>query len=440
MNYSSIIISHNIKMNFTDESINHARKLDARDELREFRDEFVIVDPDTIYLDGNSLGRLPSKTIEILKDAVERQWGERLIRSWNEGWIEASARIGAKLANLVGAKPDEVIITDATSVNLFKLAGAALKDQKNRTKIISDELNFPSDLYILQGLIDLIGSGYTIEMVTSGDGIQINQETLANEIDKNTALVVLTHTCFRSAFVHNMAFINQIAHRKGAYVLWDLSHSVGSVPVDLNGTEAELAVGCTYKYLNGGPGSPAFLYVRKDLQKKLIQPLWGWLGSKDPFSFNLDFMPAENISRFQVGTPPIVSLLAIEPGLDLHLQAGMDRLRKKSMMQTEYLLFLFNQWLLPLGFNLGSPRNPEIRGSHVSIRHPEAFRISKAMIEAKKPDIKVIPDFRIPDNLRLGIASIYTSFEDINRAMRRIKEIVERKTYEQYTGERMKVT
>jgi len=383
---------------------------------------------------------LPRKTVETIKHVVENQWGDRLIRSWNEGWIEASVRIGSKIARLVGARPDEVIVADATSINLFKLATAALKNKKDRTKIVSDELNFPSDLYILKGLADLLGAGHTINLVNSDDGIEVEAGAIDQAIDEKTVLVALTHTCFKSAFVHDMARINKMAHKKGAYVLWDLSHSVGAVPVDLNGTDADLAVGCTYKYLNGGPGSPAFLYVRKDLQGDLMQPIWGWLGSKDPFSFGLDYIPAENITRYQVGTPPILSLLAIESGLDLHLQAGMERLREKSVMQTEYLLFLFDQWLTPLGFILGSPGDPEKRGSHVSISHPEAYRINKAMIEATPSDIKVIPDFRTPNHIRLGIAPIYTSFEDIYRAMRRIKEIVEGRIYEKYTSERSKVT
>ncbi len=427
-------------MNFKDTSTTVAKDLDARDELRSFRDEFVIADPNTIYLDGNSLGRLPWKTIEVLKEAVEQQWGDRLIRSWNEGWIDASVRIGAKIAHIIGARLDEVIVADATSVNLFKLVIAALRDKPDREKIVSDELNFPSDLYILQGVIDLMGKRHELKLVPSIDGIEIDPDAIDNATDGNTALIALTHTCFKSGFVHDMTRINKMAHKKGVYVLWDLSHSVGAVPVDLNGTDTDLAVGCTYKYLNGGPGSPAFLYIRKDLQKKLMQPIWGWFGSEEPFAFNLDYEPAYDIIRFQVGSPPILSMLAIEPGLDIILRAGIEKLRKKSVMQGEYLLFLFNQWLAPLGFVPGSPEDPEKRGSHVSIRHPEAYRINHALIEAKPPDTKVIPDFRTPDNIRLGIAPAYTSYKDIHRAMQRIKEIVEGKIYEQYSDEKDKVT
>ncbi len=427
-------------MIFSDTTLAIAKHLDNKDELRQFRDEFVIYDPNTIYLDGNSLGRLPRKTIEILKEAVERQWGDRLIRGWNEGWIEASVRIGAKIAHIIGARPDEVIVADATSVNLFKLVIAALRDKPDRTKIVSDELNFPSDLYILQGVIDLMGKYHKLKLVPSNNGIEIDPDAIDNAADGNTALITLTHTCFKSGFVHDMARINKMAHKKGVYVLWDLSHSVGALPIDLNGTDTDLAVGCTYKYLNGGPGSPAFLYVRKDLQKKLMQPIWGWLGSEEPFTFNLNYEPASDMIRFQVGSPPILSMLAIEPGLDILLRAGIEKLRKKSVVQGEYLLFLFDQWLAPLGFILGSPEDPGKRGSHVSVRHPEAYRINRALIEAKPPDIKVIPDFRTPDNIRLGIAPAYTSYEDIHRAMQRIKEIVENRIYEQYSDEKMKVT
>ncbi len=419
-----------MKYKSTDVSI--ARDMDKSDLLAKFRDAFYIPDPGMIYLDGNSLGRLPKGSIHRINQVVNKEWGEQLIRSWNEGWIEAAARIGGKLAGLIGAQPGEVIVTDATSINLFKLAVAALKQKPDRTGIVSDDLNFPSDLYVLQGIVDLLGNQHEICLAGSGDGIVTEPESIEALLDHNTALLTLTHTCFKSAFVHDMKRLTRSAHERGAMVLWDLSHSVGSVEIDLDGCDAGLAVGCTYKYLNAGPGAPAFLYVRKDLQDKLIQPVWGWLGSDDPFAFKLDYSPAGGIQRFQTGTPPILSLLAIEPGIDLHLEAGMKNLRNKSVQITEYLIYLFDQWLAPLGFELGSPRNPDIRGSHVSIRHPEAYRINRAMIEAESPAVKVIPDFRTPDNLRLGVAPIYTTFEEIFLAIQRIKEIVENKEYEQF--------
>jgi kynureninase len=424
---------------FTTEST-LADDLDAQDELSDFRDEFVITDPREIYLDGNSLGRLPKRLLPYMQEVIEGQWGQRLIRSWNESWFDLPAKLGGKIASLVGAHPEEVVITEATSINLFKLALAAVRARPDRKKIVSDVFNFPSDLYILQGIIDLLGGQHNLQLIPSRDGITIDPQSVFDAIDSDTSLVCLTHVAFKSAYMYDMAEITRAAHHKGALVIWDLSHSAGAVHVDLNGCQADLAVGCTYKYLNGGPGAPAFLYVRRDLQDQLSQPLWGWFASADPFSFGLDFKPAAGLARFQVGTPPVLSMKAIEPAIDLLLQAGMSRLRRKSVMQTEYLIYLADQWLAPLGFSLGSPRQPEIRGSHVSLRHPDGYRIVRAMIESPPPALRVIPDFRSPDNLRLGIAPLYTSFLDIYRAMQRIREIVVDRLYESFPIERLQVT
>jgi kynureninase len=240
--------------------------------------------------------------------------------------------------------------------------------------------------------------------------------------------------------MYDMAQVTELVHRAGGLILWDLSHSVGAVPLDLKGCEVDLAVGCTYKYLNGGPGAPAFLYVRRDLQTQLNQPMWGWFAAEDPFAFELDFTPAPDISRFRVGSNPILSMKAIEPGVDLLLEASMERLRTKSVAQTEYLIYLADQWLAPLGFSLGSPRQAELRGSHVSLRHPEAFRICRALIESPPPAVQVIPDFRTPDNVRLGIAPLYTTYTEIYHALNRMREIVEEKEYEDYSCERLSVT
>jgi len=433
-----------------------ASHLDENDELASFREKFTFSNPDRIYLDGNSLGRLPVETPGYMQDVIEHQWGQRLIQGWNEGWINASRTIGDKIAQLIGAQPGEVIVSDSTSANLFKLAVAAIRSQPGRTKIVSDALNFPSDLYIFQGINDLFGRDYKLDLVPSHDGIHIQAEDVVAAITKQTALVALTHVAFKSAFMYDMQAVTESAHKAGALTLWDLSHSVGAVPLKLNEWGADLAVGCTYKYLNGGPGAPAFLYVRRDLQEKLMQPIWGWFSAHKPFDFTLGFSPAEGISRFLVGTPPILSTLAIEPALDILLEAGMKRLREKSVQQTEYLLHLARKWLLPLGFSIGSPENPKQRGSHVSLRHPEAYRINRAIIELPEmpegfwvnvsqlegppPNLHVIPDFRAPDNLRLGIAPLYTSFCDIHRALDHIRLIVDEKVYLHYSKERLAVT
>jgi len=433
-----------------------ASHLDADDDLASFRNDFVISDPDMIYLDGNSLGRLPITAMAQVQKAIEDQWGERLIRGWNEGWMDTPKNLGDKIALLIGAQPGEVLVTDSTSANLFKLAVAALKARPERAKIVSDALNFPSDLYVFQGIIHLLDKGHKLELIPSHDGIHIQPEDTAAAIDKQTALVSLSHVAFKSAFMYDMQATTLQAHKVGALTLWDISHSVGAVPLKLNEWGVDLAVGCSYKYLNGGPGAPAFLYVRRQLQDKILQPIWGWFAAREPFKFHPDFYPADEISRFQVGTPPMLSMLAIEPGLDIFLKVGMERLRKKSVQQSEYLLHLARKWLLPLGFCIGSPENADQRGSHVSICHPEAYRINRAMIElpampdgfweniselkGAAPTLRVIPDFRAPDNIRLGIAPLYTSFTDIHRAMNHIRLIASEKIYSRYSSERLPVT
>lgn len=404
----------------------NALRLDREDPLASFRDEFRCSVQDLIYLDGNSLGMLPIRTVSRLKEVIEKEWGERLIRGWQEGWLDLSTRLGGKIARLIGAGEDEVLVCDATSVNLFKLTLAALKYREDRRRILTDSLNFPSDLYVLKGIVDLMGDSYELEVIDSEDGIGIEPARIRSVIRDDTALLSFTHTYFKSSFVQDMKAVTSIAHDHGALILWDLSHSVGSLPVALNDCRADLAVGCTYKYLNGGPGSPAFLYVRRDLQEKLGQPIRGWFGSGAPFEFGTVYVPAGGIHRFLVGTPPVISMAAMEPGLDLHLQAGMESLREKSVKQTEYLITLFDQWLAPLGFTLGSPRDPGRRGSHVAVQHPRAGEISRQLLKGAPGKPVVITDFRQPDNIRLGIAPIYNSYLDIYLGMRRIKELAEK--------------
>jgi kynureninase len=420
----------------------YALQIDKQDPLSCYRKRFVIYDPDLIYLDGNSLGRLPADTVPHLKDMIENQWGRKLIKGWNEGWFEKPTTLGARLAELIGAQPDEVIICDTTSVNLFKLSVAALRYQQDKTEVISDEFNFPTDLYIYQGVIDLLGNQHKLSLIRSEDSISIKEEDLTDKISSKTALVALTQVAFKSAFMYDIKNVTEKAHQAGALTLWDLCHSVGAVPLELNEWEVDLAVGCTYKYLNGGPGSPAFLYVRKDLQEKLSSPIWGWFADQDPFAFNLDFSPATGISRFQVSTPHILSMGAIEPALEILLEAGIEKIRDKSVKQTEYLIYLAQEKLLKLGFKIGSPLEASQRGSHVSLRHPEAYRICQALINPQPEDTKtrVIPDFRAPDNIRLGIAPLYTSYKDIYRSVDRLVEIIENEVYLKYSREQQKVT
>ena len=419
-----------------------ASQLDSQDPLASFREDFIIADPDLIYLDGNSLGRLPKASIPHLQDLIEEQWGKGLIESWNKGWFEMPTRLGSRIAQLIGAREDEVVVCDTTSVNLYKLSAAALRYQPGKKGVVSDEFNFPTDLYIFQGVIDLLNEGHKLDLIRSDDSISITDENVKNAISDDTALVALTQVAFKSAFMYDIQYVTELAHQKEALIMWDLSHSVGAVPLKLNEWNVDLAVGCTYKYLNGGPGSPAFLYVRKDLQKELLPPIWGWFADQSPFAFNLDFTPADSISRYQISTPHILSMAGIEPALDILLKAGIDKLREKSLKQTDYLIYLAQELLVPLGFEVGSPLDPSKRGSHVSLRHPEAYRICRALIDPKPEDtnMKVIPDFRAPNNIRLGIAPLYTSFTDIHRALHRLKTIVQEEIYQNYSEKQLKVT
>jgi kynureninase len=413
-----------------------ARQLDAEDELASFRDGFVIAKPDLIYVDGNSLGRLPRRTMERVQTVVETEWGRDLIQGWNAGWFEAPTRVGEKIARLVGAGPGQVMVSDSTSVNLFKLVMAALALRPERDRIVSDVMNFPSDLYILQGCIHLLGGRHRLHLVPSTDDITVDRQMLFDAIDEQTALVTLSHVTFKSGFLYDAAAVTERAHQAGALVLWDLSHSVGVVPMELDAWNVDLAVGCTYKYLNGGPGSPAFLYVRRDLQEEALSPIWGWFGRRSPFAFDLEYEPTEGVTRFLVGTPPTLSLLAMEPALDLVLEAGLERIRRKSVKLTSYLVYLADTILAPLGFTLGSPRDPTQRGSHVSVRHPEGYRINRALIE----EMAVIPDFREPDNIRLGLAPLYTTFTEVWEAVSRIRRVVEERQYLRFSAKRLAVT
>jgi len=423
-------------MNFST-SRDFALQLDQQDKLASFKEAFVIPDPSLIYFDGNSLGAMPKAAQEKSRQIVDEQWGKDLIRGWNKGWWDAPSRVGDRIGQLIGAAAGQTLVGDTVSVNLFKLATSALTLQPHKTRIITDTFNFPSDLYILQGINQTLGNRHEIIRIGASDNdITPDLAALKAAINENTALVTLSHVVFKSGYMYDMQRITDLAHKKGALVLWDLSHSVGSVPVHLDDCNADFAIGCTYKYLNGGPGAPAFLYVNKNIQEKLSSPIWGWWGQKNPFDFDLDYTPAPGSQRFLVGTQPMISLLTMEAALEPMLQAGMDSLREKSILMTDFASFLTDSWLVPFGFSLGSPLDSAIRGSHISIRHPEGYRINRALIE----EMNVIPDFRAPDNLRLGFAPLYLSFADVWEGFDRIRRVMEEKRYEKYPKNKLAVT
>jgi kynureninase len=383
----------------------HALALDAADPLREFRHRFVEHDPQRIYLDGNSLGRLPLATRDQLAEIVA-EWGERLVSGWPD-WIDAPARVGDLLAeHVLGARPAEVIAADSTTVNLFKLCSAVLDTRDGA--IVTDRDNFPTDRYVLEGLA--ARHGRELRLVGSPE---------AAVGEPRTALVMLSHVNYRSGELADMAALTAAT---GADVVWDVSHSAGALPVELRAAGAQLAVGCTYKYLNAGPGAPAFLYVAEERQADLRSPIWGWFGQRDQFAMERDYDPADGVARFLAGTPPIAGLAAVEAGVRLTAEAGIHALRAKSVALCEEIIALHDAWLAPLGFSLGSPRDATRRGSHVSIRHPEAWPICRALIERAA----VIPDFRGPDTIRLGVAPLYTGHADVWDALDRLRGLMER--------------
>lgn len=404
---------------------------DATDPLRRFRQEFASPDPDLIYLDGNSLGRLPTTTIGRVAEVVTDEWGTQLIRSWPSRWWDLADEIGSQIAPLIGAAPEDVIVADSTSVVLFKLIVGALQAVPGRKHIVIDDMNFPTDLYVAAAAARLVGD--TELTVVDTDGVDPGDAIVA-AIDSQTALVTLSHVAFKSGYLYDMDRITRAAHEAGTLVLWDLSHSVGVVPIDLRGCSADLAVGCTYKYLNGGPGSPAFLYVSPAADVE--NPLSGWWGHQDPFAFTTDYQPDDSIKRFQTGTMPVLSLSAIEPGVALVCEAGLEAIRRKSVELTEFFIQLSDRLLRPSGFSVASPRDAGRRGSHVSLCHEDGWRVTQALIA----DAKVIPDFRAPDNIRFGFAPLYTSFADVHTTVLRIVEVFQGTILDRYPSTRDSVT
>ena len=381
-----------------------AAQLDADDPLRAFPGRFAI-DPEVVYLDGNSLGCLPWSTLERLHDVASLGWGARGVRAWDEGWLELPVEVGNRLGTAaLGAAPGQVVVGDSTTVCFYKLACAALDARPGRTQIVSDVDNFPTDRYVLEGLAR--GRGLELVWMTSDPTGGPTPEQVASLIGPDTALVTFSHVSYRSAHIADMAAINAVVDDAGALMLWDLSHSAGSVPVSLDGDHASLAVGCTYKYLNAGPGAPAYMYVRRDLQSELRQPIWGWLGRRDPFEMAPGYEAAEGMTGFLSGTPPVLALSAVDEGAVLVAEAGIDRIRAKGTALTELAIALVDE-RLP-GVSVASPRDPARRGAHVALAHPRAPELCRALIEAG-----VIVDFRRPDVIRFGLSPLTTRFVDV---------------------------
>ena len=401
-------------------SQDYAQERDAGDPLKAKKEAFVLP-KDVIYLDGNSLGPLTKNAETRIRETTLNEWGHGLIRSWNDaGWIDLPQRIGGKIAALIGAKPDSVIMADSTSVNLFKVLSAVCALRPDRKKIITERQNFPTDNYIIQGVVQQLNQEHQLHYANHPDDI------LAL-LDQDVAAVVLTHVNYRNGTMFDMQAITKAAHNVGALVIWDLAHSACAVPLSLDRDEVDFAIGCGYKYLNGGPGAPAFLYAAQRHLGKVFQPLSGWFAHQTPFDFNPDFIPAQTINQFLCGTPPVLSAAVLDAALDVWQDVDLNQVRAKSLALTDYFIDLIDARCTSHGLTLLTPRQHDIRGSQVSYAHPQGgYAIISALI-----DHGVIGDFRAPDILRFGFTPLYTSFTDVWQAVDKLTFILENRIWDQ---------
>lgn len=411
-----------------------AEALDRADGLAGWVDEFVVTDPAVVYFDGNSLGRLPRRTAVRLRRVVDQEWGGDLVRAW-QTWIDMPSEVGDRVGRAVlGAQAGQVVVCDSTTVNLYKLAAAALDARRNRGVIVTDDGNFPTDRYVLEGLAT--ARSLELRQVTTHPVNGLRHDAVAAAVDDSVGLVSFSHVDYRSGAINDVAGLTRIAHRAGALTLWDLSHSAGAVDVDLDGWGVDLAVGCSYKYLHGGPGSPAWLYVRRPFQHELMPPVWGWFAQADQFGMGPLFQPDGGMRRWLAGTPPILGLAAVDEGVSILEKVGMAAVREKAIDLSTYAQSLWTAWLDPLGFGFGSPLDPARRGSHLALRHPEAERLSRAMID----EAAVIPDFRAPDTLRIGLAPLSTRFAEVWDGFDRLRRLASDQAWKRFGDTSRRVT
>jgi len=406
--------------NGVDDLAGRAVALDAADPLAGFRELFLGSDDPTViaYLDGNSLGRPLRATHDRISSFVEDVWGRRLIRAWDEGWMDDPVGIGDQIGRVVlSAAPGQTVVGDSTSVMLYKWIRAALASQSGRDEIIVDVGNFPTDRFVVEGIASERGMRLRWLDADRRSGVTVDQ--VSEVIGSRTALIVLSDVAYRSGYLTDVAAVTALAHDHGVLVLWDVCHSAGVIPRRLDDWRVDLAVGCTYKYLNGGPGSPAFGYLRVDLQDRLRQPIQGWMGAVEPFAMAEHYTPSDGIRRFLSGTPSIMGMLAMQDMLALIEQAGLEAIRAKSVALTEFAIEVSDRLLGPLGVEVGSPRDPAVRGSHITLEHPE-FRVATARLW----ELGVIPDFRPPDGLRIGLSPLSTSFDEVHRGLLAVREVL----------------
>lgn len=405
-----------------------ARNMDASDPLRGYRDRFVIADPNLCYLDGNSLGRLPQATIDAISHVLTDEWGTQLVAGW-ENWVDMAQRVGDRFGEAtLGAAPGQVLVTDTTSVNLYRLAIAAIRDRPGRTTIVVDEANFPTDRYVLQGIAQDLG----LRLVTipnEDPSVAIDErvtpEILSQYLDDTVAVVSLQVINYRSGARQDVPALTQLAHDHGAHILWDASHAVGALDLQFDQWGVQLAVGCTYKYCNSGPGSPAWMYINSKIQDSLSTPIDGWFGQRDQFTMGPEFDRAPGMRGFQIASPSIIGLTCVDTSTAIIVEAGMAAIEAKCAQGTDLMVELFDEWLAPLGFGLETPRDASLRGGHLSLTHPDAVRIAQALREFSN----VIPDFRKPQTIRVAISPLYNSYEEIYTGFDRIRDLVQSGKY-----------
>ena len=416
-----------------------ALELDAHDPLREFKNRFVITDPDTCYLDGNSLGRLPHATVKAINDFLTQEWGPEVVAGWGH-WVDEAQSVGDLIGrSALGAGPGQVLACDTTSVNFYQLASAAIRARPDRKTIIIDAANFPTDRYIMQGLADQLGLKLiTIdnENPTISDHELITPEILKKYMSDDVALVSLEVVQYRSGARQDIKAINDLVKSYGALMLWDAAHAIGSVAMDFDKNGVELAVGCTYKYGNSGPGAPAWLYVSKQMQNELRVPIQGWFAQRDQFAMGPTFERDESIRGFQIASPSLMGLRCIKTSFEMIEEAGIAEIEKKAAQGTAMMIELYEQWLAPLGFTLNTPRNHNQRGGHISLVHPEAEKIAIAL----RKFANVIPDYRVPNSIRVAISPLATSYVEVYDGFQRIRDLVSTRQYEKVTTGGSRVT
>lgn len=402
----------------TDSHRARAAALDSGDPLRAHRDAFLPMGDGVAYFDGNSLGRPLRAAKERLASFVDGPWGDRLIRSWDEGWMTWPEEVGDQLGRVaLGAAPGQVVVADSTTVLLYKLARAAVDARPGRTEVVLASDDFPTDRYVLEGIA--AERGLVLRWVRTDPDLGMTVEQVAEEVGTQTALVVLSHVSYRSAYVADLAGVAALTHAAGALLLADLCHSVGVLPVELDAWGVDLAVGCGYKYLNGGPGAPAFAYVRSEHQEQLRQPVWGWMGRSDPFAMGPGYLPAPGVRQLVSGTPPVLAMVPLRASLDLLEEVGVAAVRAKSLQLTGLCLELADAWLVDLGVRVASPRDPDRRGGHVTLCRND-FRA----VNARLWERGVIPDFRSPDGIRVGLAPLSTSFTELYDGMAQLRDLL----------------